>query len=250
MPKHKKFRKLWVKAEYDERMGSAWVRPPPPPNSIAVWHFTSAEFAISDIALSRLKVARFSDVNDPFELLALNFREGRVRKITRSFKDSHNTHTGFLSFSRNWTNPMLWSHYANKHRGICLGFDLKRDKCQHIKYSDKRILAQLEQKDDDPTKLTPALQNLLLSTKSAHWSYEQEVRMFVKLSSARREGALYFYPFDGHLQLAEVILGPQCDMSLDSARALTRSHCPDARVYKSSLAFKSFSVVPSEKTIP
>jgi len=30
---------------------------------------------------------------------------------------------GLLCFSRNWHNPVLWSHYADKHRGICPGFD-------------------------------------------------------------------------------------------------------------------------------
>jgi hypothetical protein len=196
------------------------------------------------------EVARFSDVNDPFELLGLNFRERHVRKIVRRFKDSHNTHTGLLSFSQNWTNPVLWSHYAAKHYGVCLGFDLKRDKCQQVEYRDKRILAELEQKGDDPTKIAPDLQELLLCTNSAHWSYEQEIRIFVTLSEMEREEALYFSPFgDDHLHLAEVILGSQCDMSLASVRALTRSLCPDAVVYKSRLAYKSFSVA-KESTIP
>lgn len=222
-----------------------------PPDRIRVFHFTSAEFAINDIALSRLKVARFSDVNDPFELLGLNFRERHVRNIIRGFKDLRNSDTGLLSFSQNWTNPVLWSHYAAKHRGICLGFDLKRGMYQQVEYLDKRILAELEERDDDPTKIAADLQELLLRTKSEHWSYEQEIRVFVTLTDMKREGTLYFCPFgDEHLHLAEVILGSQCDVSLGSVRALTRSHCPEAVVYGSRLAFKSFSVVPQENTIP
>jgi Protein of unknown function (DUF2971) len=251
MPAHKEYRRLWVKAGYDQRMGSAWVVPPPPADRIRVYHFTSAKFAISNIARSRLKVARFSDVNDPFELLSLNFREQAIRKIVRDFKNSHNTHTGLLSFSQNWINPVLWSHYADKHRGMCLGFDLKRGNYERVDYLDKRILAELERKEDDPTKLSPELKKRLLRTKSQHWSYEQEIRIFVALSEMKREGDLYFCPFgDEHVHLAEVILGSRCSKSLASVRALVNSHCPQAVVIKSRLAFKSFSVAPKESTIP
>ena len=37
-----------------------------------VYNLTTAQFALSNIALRRLKVARFNDLNDPFELLAVD----------------------------------------------------------------------------------------------------------------------------------------------------------------------------------
>src|SRR5438309_1929459 len=126
MPEHKEYRKQWVDAGYDERMGSAWVRPPPPQRLIALYHFTTAEHAISNIALSRLKVARFSEANDPLELLALNFRVRGVRWPIRNLKKEQNELKGMLCFSANWTKVTLWSHYAAKHRGVCLGFDVLR----------------------------------------------------------------------------------------------------------------------------
>ena len=106
-------------------MGSASVVPPPSPD-VRAYHLTSGEHGISDIELRRLKVARFSEVNDPFELLALNFHDPRTRKLTKRFRDSHNNKTGLLCFSANWANPVLWSHCATRHEGNCLGFDLKR----------------------------------------------------------------------------------------------------------------------------
>ena len=29
-----------------------------------------------------------------------------------------------LCFSRNWDNLLLWSHYGDRHMGVCLGFDI------------------------------------------------------------------------------------------------------------------------------
>ncbi|MEQ1574157.1 MAG: hypothetical protein ABL993_07915 [Vicinamibacterales bacterium] len=56
----------------------------------------STDHAISSIALSRLKVARISDVNDPFELFAVNCIKPQVRKALKSFKAIHDADKGVL----------------------------------------------------------------------------------------------------------------------------------------------------------
>jgi Protein of unknown function (DUF2971) len=249
MPLLTELRQHWEAAGYRRDMGSAAVVRPPSEEFLRVYHFTSIEYALSSIGLRRLKVARFSDVNDPFELLALNFREQRIRKIVRDFKSTYDSHTGLLCFSADWTNPVLWSHYGAKHRGICLGFNLRRDLAQKVQYNDKRILAKLGD-DASPDSLSETLQNQLLCTKSAHWDYEEEVRVFVPLDSTDREGSLYFRSFDADLELAEVILGPNCGVSLDAVRRLVAATNQQAVAFRSRLAFKFFSVVPSEKTVP
>jgi len=43
------------------------------------YHLLSSEHALSDIALQRIKIATFSDLNDPFELLALSLGLESVR---------------------------------------------------------------------------------------------------------------------------------------------------------------------------
>jgi hypothetical protein len=67
---------------------------------------------------------RFSDLNDPFELMAVNCREHRTRNVIRGFKDSYNSHTGLLCFSADWTKSVLGSRYGTKHHGVYLGFNL------------------------------------------------------------------------------------------------------------------------------
>ena len=207
---------------------------------------TSAEFGISNIGLGRIKVARFSDLNDPFELMALKFGERRVRELIRNFKNEYDRRTGLLCFSANWTNPVLWSHYGSRHRGICLGFDLKRKIAQKVSYEDERILATLESEGE----LSENLQDVLLRTKFRHWQYEEESRVFVSLDDVLREDKLHFYEFDDNVRLTEVVLGPQCSLSLDAVRRLTRTQHPHAVVFKARLAFKSFAVVPDERTVP
>jgi Protein of unknown function (DUF2971) len=224
-------------------------QPPADPEQIRVYHLTSAEHAISDIALGRLKVARFSDLNDPFELLAVNFRERHVRNVIRDFKSAYDARTGLLCFSSDWAEPVLWSHYAEKHRGICLGFNVNRNLLQEVKYEDQRLRAELGD-DQNPLFIGPELQEQLLKTKFGGWSYEQEYRRFISLEEAIQEGRLNFVLFGYEMALAEVILGPQCNHSLQSIRDFIACRYADVVTYQARLAFKWFSVVPNELTIP
>ncbi|OGP84144.1 MAG: hypothetical protein A2Z08_00640 [Deltaproteobacteria bacterium RBG_16_54_11] len=214
-----------------------------------LYHLTAADHAISDIALGRLKVARFSDLNDPFELISVNFRERQVRKIVRNFKSAFDAQTGLLSFSDNWSDPVLWSNYAARHRGICLGFNVPRNLVQQVEYQDKRIRAELEN-IEDPSRLPEDLQQLLLRTKYRHWDYEHEYRRFVPLETAVQEGHLHFVPFGPDLELAEVILGTECVLDLEGVRDLVRPRYPAVVVYKARLAFKFFHITPQVSTIP
>lgn len=248
MPMRPELREEWDAAGYGRKMGSACVVPPPPNGILRVYHLTSAEFAINDIALGRMKVARFSDLNDPFELKALNFGGKIARRAAEKFRTDYDHHTGLLCFSRNWTNPVLWSHYGAKHRGICLGFNVEKDLLEEVQYKDQRPLRNLD--DADPNQMTNHDLNLLRRTKYKHWEYEEEFRHFVSIDECIREGRLHFREFGHSIVLIEVILGYQCDLSLDVVRRLTGAHCQDATTFKARLAFKTFDVVPDERTVP
>jgi hypothetical protein len=88
-----------------------------------------------------------------------------------------------------------------------------------------------------------------LSTKFEHWVYENEVRVFVQLDHATAEHGLFFYEFSEDLVLEEVILGPLCEISLESVRRLVSRTKPDVHVLRARLADKFFNVVPDEYTL-
>lgn len=223
---------------YPKGMGSAKLLPPPDRDFVRVYHLTSPEHGISSISLSRLKVARFSEVNDPFELMPLHAHNPETRKLMVRFKDWQNSKKGLLCFSENWTNPMLWSHYADKHKGICLGFDLRPgSEVQKVIYKEKRPRMKLDTLED-PSSIPKDIQDLLLLTKFKGWEYEHEIRRFVDLSKAKQENGLYFLPFDENLRLKEVILGVRNVLSLEDIRKLTKATNPAAFVLKTRLEYR------------
>jgi hypothetical protein len=242
MKQPNKFEAEWLRLGYTKDMGSISIVMPPAEGFIRAYHLTTAEHGINDISLRRLKVARFAELNDPFELLSVSFHPPANRKLFRRFKDTYNSKTGLLCFSGNWTDPVMWSHYASRHQGICLGFDIRRDHVEKVEYEYDR-LKKIFNDDEDPTAIPPRLVAQLRRTKSNQWEYEDERRMFVDLKKAQAEHGLYFWPFNPEMCLKEVILGPLCNISLDSVRELTKARDPDADVFRSRLAFRSFRVV-------
>lgn len=249
MPYNDEYRKLWKKSGYRTTMGSAATSAPPPQEKVRLYHLTTEDHGRSNIEKGRLKLARFRDLNDPFELMSLNLRERQVRNVVREFKSTFDSHTGLLCFCEDWTSPVMWSHYAMKHRGMCLGFNVTRTSVQKVEYKDDRILAELD-KNGDPFSLSPQLQQLLLCTKCDEWKYEQERRRMIPLANATQEGDLHFVSFDEDLELAEVILGANCDASLEDIRRLVSGRYPEVRTFSARMAWKYFKVVPKESTVP
>lgn len=245
---HKEYRKLWKEMGYDDGMGSAEVVPPPPREYRRVYHLLSADHGVSDISLKQMKVARFANLNDPFELMAVRSR-ARHRPEMASMKGNVDSKYGLLSFSANWTNPVLWGHYGDRHRGICLGFNVKDDLAEKVLYEDKRIIKALEE-IKNPERLDAKLRATLFRTKFSSWKYEQERRIILQLSEAKSVGDMHFYPIGPNIQLAEVILGYNCALPLLEVRALVNSFYGNVTTFLSRLADGHFAVVPEECTVP
>src|SRR5262249_51887513 len=97
------FRKLWKAGGYPNNSSSG-VLPPPPNDCKRLYHLTSVEHALSNIVRHRLKIARFSALNDPFELLAHDSIDKDVRKLLIQHKNELEAKSGLLCFSADWKN--------------------------------------------------------------------------------------------------------------------------------------------------
>ena len=130
-----------------------------------VYHLLPEHHALDDLRRRRLKVSRLEDMNDPFELLAASLKTKNHRSSLRGFKEDMDRCYGALCFSRSWTHPMLWSHYADKHRGICLGFDVPRNVALPIAYDAARLKVDIERQLAKGTRDTKLGLKLVGSTR-------------------------------------------------------------------------------------
>lgn len=211
-----------------------------------VYHFTSAKYAIDDIERQRLKVSRFSELNDPFELLAADLLDPKHRQDFANFKQEVNDKTGIICFSGAWSNPLLWGHYAAKHTGIALGFDVSDELLIDVRYTSSRPKIQF---DEINRRVVDGHQVLdkLISTKFTDWKYEDESRMYVKLDHSSNELGKYFINFSLDLMLREVILRMNCNTSIEEIRKLVISDVTKIKVLKAGMALRKFKVIEDRK---
>ncbi len=208
-----------------------------------VYNLTGAQFAVSNLALRRIKISRFRDLNDPFELLGVNLANKNYRLAFRSTKEAIDKDQGVICFSKRWKNPLLWGHYAEKHTGIALGFDVPDELLLEVLYEDKLAPIRLDKKTGRPAQ---DLVDRLLRTKFRDWKYEEEVRFFLQLDHNTVESGMYFQQFSKELQLREVILGPKCELPIAGIRKLVADYNPTVTVIQSRIAFTRFEVLENK----
>jgi hypothetical protein len=209
---------------------------------VRIYHFVNEVFGLDDLHKRRLKIATIDDLNDPFELFAVHFGNPAVRRAFRKMKEKLSRERGLLCFSRDWRNPVQWSHYAHGHRGLCFGFDVPDETVGPVNYSKKRIAAKIDQLAA-PRLFNEATAISLLFTKFSHWIYEDEVRAFVTLEDRDAESGLYFADFSDELTLREVIVGAASTITRAQIRDGLGELASSVSAWKARLAFQSFSVV-------
>lgn len=104
---------------------------------------------------------------------------------------------GVACFSEINDSILMWSHYANSHKGFCMEFDTQfypfkqdgGDFLYKVDYPESNLYPPLSLSDILQEKL-PRLSRIILTTKSWHWSYEKEWRILFGLAGGRA------YPFD------------------------------------------------------
>jgi hypothetical protein len=207
-----------------------------------VYHFVSKKYGLDDLYNRRLKVATLDELNDPFEFFGIDLSNEDLRGAFRRTKEQLSVNRGLLCFSRNRRNPVMWSHYADKHRGFCFGFDVPDHKLQEIKYTRRRLVIEAERLLAGQ-KLDEEIVSRFLFTKYSHWRYEAEERSFVSLERCHFENNLYFTKFSDELQLVEVFVGAESSSSRADVRESLGDLASEVNVMKTRLAFKTFRVV-------
>jgi Protein of unknown function (DUF2971) len=91
---------------------------------------------------------------------------------------------GVCCFSAAVDNPLLWSHYGDQHRGLCIGYGLNRvpkPQLREVVYGGNRTVAtSLIAKallENDP-EAQESLDRDVLLRKAPAWRYEREWRLF------------------------------------------------------------------------
>lgn len=230
---------------------------------ITLYHYTRTEY-LEDILINRrLKVSEVGRSNDPFEMNP-SFESGdrstalmdshlwNLEQCWKNFKDLDSTF--YISLSCQMSSVLMWGHYANSHKGVCLVFKIpvneeqdrfiSRMQCSRLHlvpmlYRNERILVRdyvTEIRNDAIEYQLGDLKRHLISYKPKDWSYEREFRLVIPSAELKYEaGAIYTSILSENL--VGVILGKDCPWSVECIQTLcsTADYGNRVAVYQSSL---------------
>lgn len=166
---------------------------------------------------------------------------------------------GILSLSELWNNSAMWSHYADRHTGVCIGFDssapIFRTQLERgikpvgkVHYLRERLPVDYATCRDVPPDL--------FFRKSLDWDYECEWRSVARFPSLekfsfRKEGVVNGFPlyllYIDHRHVKEICLGALASKETERL-VLEFAGKMSARVFKTRLAFTSYEMDRFELT--
>ncbi len=200
-----------------------------------VYKFLPCKFGCHALRDKRLKLSELHTLNDPFEFRPFRLHNPQQVSAFQDFVSELGTERALSCFSASWNSPVLWAHYADNHRGLCLGLDVPESKAAHVKYVPSPY--EIERVDIDM-----AMKAFL--TKYDHWRYENEIRMVATIDTKSR--GLYFMNFDDDLIIREIIVGYKSTISSLRIRHHLGVRYPQVTIIKARPALDSFEMVNDE----
>jgi hypothetical protein len=137
--------------------------------------------------------------------LEYSLKNNLIDKKTILGKDTYQPkETKILCLSQDETNLLMWTHYANNHKGVCIGFNTvnKNNFCcikikEGLKPNDDDLLKFFNVKYDE--NMPPLINKInrdtnrtidrlkFYFTKSELWNYEKEMRTYIHTDLIEKE---------------------------------------------------------------
>ncbi len=123
----------------------------------------------ADILLNkRLFASDFRKLNDPMEG-AFKLLPDIDKKLSDAIIEAKSD-LRICSLSTSMSNPLMWAHYANDFKGICVEIEIDENKLKKVTYVNN-ILSATENLIDNYYWA-----ERILTTKFRQWEYEKEYR--------------------------------------------------------------------------
>jgi hypothetical protein len=174
----------------------------------------------------------------------------------RELEEDYSKLTGVLCFTPHSDSLLMWSHYADSHRGICIGFEINLPFDSEfgygydVEYKDEYPEICMLQLNDQMAEVVNGTKNReqyydaddmatkRIFTKSKCWSYENEVR-YVRTPYMEGVGLMSF-PSE---IIKEVIIGCEIEKNDESTVINSvRKNVPHAKLTKAYISKNEYKL--------
>ncbi len=147
---------------------------------VTLYKYVSLNRVVDILDNHRLYLNDGNNLNDPFEVTVTDEKMKKVRHI----EGLH-----ILSLTSSYRNKLIWSHYTDSHKGVCLTVKVPNNLVYPVCYSTKRVyedsdIDKIISSSKRKTKKNVAKDFSLLNTnkkiayiKDKKWEYEKEYRV-------------------------------------------------------------------------
>lgn len=188
-----------------------------------------------EAAINELNYAEYYATDPEYEC---GVEEAEVHILTYKIQDEllQRYDRGICCFSTTYSNPLLWSHYADQHNGICIGYNLDRlpkPILHKVEYGGNRmvntsVVAKALSGDDGAKK---KLDSSVLLRKAPSWRYENEWRLFGNIGT-----------HESTLALKDITFGLRCSSALIYSVIATLESRNDISFYEMHAVSGSFKL--------
>jgi len=215
-----------------------------------LYRYVPAAAAINTIENRCFRVSRIMDLNDPFEWL-FGFDGSRPGSIEESRRERDglirhlNEKFGLICFCEHVKDPVIWSHYADCHRGVAIEVDADQDgSLVRVEYSPERpILPQhcLESREQN-IDIFKEVFGKFFRFKAPSWAYEHEWRVFVPLNKCDVAQGMFLWKIPENL-ITRLIVGIRSQLSPEYLRRSLDLHgFKEVQVVKAKESLKHYEI--------
>ncbi len=191
---------------------------------------------LNSLKRNNIWLSKYDKLNDPFEFNSIYINNDLIKKyrISKEFVEKEfkkiKQHLLICSLTKSMDESLpMWAHYANNHKGFCLGFEvIEPISIFPVLYESGRSIGDAVLSSYMSSKIyydfsndvsvlnNPNVEfwfNLIfhsLCVKDKSWKYENEYRSFYTSDTKKRRGALIKFNDIG-LKLKDIYLGINMD---------------------------------------
>ena len=202
---------------------------------------TNLEYTLDILINKRLWAGRFDTMNDPMEGIydVKQLKQIGGIPIEKDYISQKST-LHFCSLSKVKNDMLMWSHYADGHKGIVIGIEEPtacKDPMNYVVTKDITYSNELHSFAMDDLTVRPMdIAMDILSHKYSMWQYEQEKRIFILDQAAHgilgsREGS-----FIESIKIKEIYVGVNASENLKLIlETIANKCCPGITVQRTTV---------------
>lgn len=118
-------------------------------------------------------------LNDPMEGFYIYTPEQHKINIEQILRDEKLKYKIFCC-SKEYNEILMWSHYADNHRGVCLEIEVNEELCKQNNIFHRNVVYKKDLVKISPNRNTKDQAKHILKHKISKWRYEKEVRFLIK----------------------------------------------------------------------